>query len=146
MKPLVIFRIALLAVAVWMASSSPLQAQNGPRYEAGVNWPKPLPHCWVLGGLGGLCVDAKDHVLILNRQDVIEGDLNGGTLAPPMIEFDPDGNVVNSWGDPVTQELARAVHHHDATVAARAFAVRDVEVAIRPVDRDARRHVEHRGW
>ena len=45
-------------------------------------------------------MDAQDHVLILNRQDVIEGDLNGGTLAPPMIEFDPDGNVVHSWGDP----------------------------------------------
>jgi sugar lactone lactonase YvrE len=30
---------------------------------------------------------------------VLEGDLNGGKLAPPMIEFDPAGNVVNSWGD-----------------------------------------------
>jgi hypothetical protein len=70
-----------------------------PHYVADVNWPKPLPNKWVLGGLGGLCVDAHDHVLILNRQDVIPGDLNAGTLAPAMIEFDPDGNVVNSWGD-----------------------------------------------
>lgn len=103
MKPIVIVRAAacaVLAIAVWTSSPSPLQAENGPRYEADVNWPKPLPGRWVLGGLGGLCVDANDHVLILNRQDVIEGDLNGGTLAPPMIEFDPDGNVVNSWGDP----------------------------------------------
>jgi DNA-binding beta-propeller fold protein YncE len=53
----------------------------------------------VLGGLGGVCVDAQDHVFILNRQDVVEGDLNGGKLAPPIIEFDPAGNVVNSWGD-----------------------------------------------
>jgi sugar lactone lactonase YvrE len=58
-----------------------------------------LPDRWVLGGLGGLCVDGNDHVLILNRQDVIEGDLNGGTLAPSMIEFDAEGNVVNSGGD-----------------------------------------------
>jgi DNA-binding beta-propeller fold protein YncE len=50
--------------------------------------------------LGGLCIDAQDHVLILNRQDVIEGDLNAGRLAPSMIEFDPAGHVVNSWGDP----------------------------------------------
>ena len=28
-----------------------------------------------------------------------EGDLNAGKLAPMIIEFDPAGNVVNSWGD-----------------------------------------------
>ena len=64
------------------------------------SWPKPLPNRWVLGGLGGVCVDAQDHVLILNRQDMVDGDLNGATLAPSIIEFDPAGNVVNSWGDP----------------------------------------------
>ena len=90
---------AVLAMAAGMSPSSS-RAQNAPRYEADVNWPRPLPDRWVLGGLGGVCVDANDHVLILNRQDVIEGDLNGGKLAPPMIEFDPEGNVVNSWGDP----------------------------------------------
>lgn len=44
-------------------------------------------------------MDAQDHVFILNRQDVLPGDLNAGHLAPPIIEFDPAGNVVNSWGD-----------------------------------------------
>jgi sugar lactone lactonase YvrE len=50
--------------------------------------------------LGGLCVDRQDHVFILNRQDVLPGELNAGKLAPSIIEFDPAGNVVNSWGDP----------------------------------------------
>jgi len=102
MKASATFRAGACALAIATAAMLPLptsQAQNAPRYEADVNWPKPLPERWVLGGLGGICVDAKDHVLILNRQDVIEGDLNGGTLAPPMIEFDPAGNVVHSWGD-----------------------------------------------
>jgi len=86
------------ALAVEHAPAS--QAQDrAPRYEADLSWPKPLPNRWVLGGLGGVCVDAQDHVLILNRQDVVEGDLNGATLAPSIIEFDPAGNVVNSWGD-----------------------------------------------
>ena len=77
-----------------------LLAQTGAvQYEADLAWPKPLPNRWVLGGLGGVCVDGQDHVLILNRQDVIEGDLNGARLAPPLIEFDAAGNVVNSWGD-----------------------------------------------
>jgi DNA-binding beta-propeller fold protein YncE len=83
-----------------LVSITALQAQKAaPHYEVDASWPKPLPDRWVLGGLGGLCVDAQDHVFILNRQDVVEGDLNGGKLAPPIIEFDPAGNVVNSWGD-----------------------------------------------
>jgi sugar lactone lactonase YvrE len=75
------------------------QTRTPPRYEADVTWPKPLPNRWILGGLGGLCVDAQGHVFILNRQDVLENELNTGRLAPPIIEFDPAGNVVNSWGD-----------------------------------------------
>ena len=71
-----------------------------PQYEVDPFWPKPLPDHWVLGGLADVCVDAQDHVFILNRQDVLEVNLNAGSLAPSIIEFDPAGNVVNSWGDP----------------------------------------------
>jgi DNA-binding beta-propeller fold protein YncE len=89
-----------LAAAIVGAHVADAQTRTAPRYEADVNWPKPLPDRWVLGGLGGVCVDAQNHVFILNRQDVLEGELNTGRLAPSIIEFDPDGNVVNSWGDP----------------------------------------------
>jgi DNA-binding beta-propeller fold protein YncE len=90
--------LAVAVVAVWSAVAG---AQNGaPRYRVDPSWPKPLPDRWVLGGLGGVCVDAQDHVLVLNRQDVLEGDLNAGKLAPSIIELDADGAVVNSWGDP----------------------------------------------
>src|ERR1051325_6730230 len=75
------------------------QSRTPPAYVADINWPKPLPNQWVLGGLGGTCVDAQGHVFILNRQDVLDGELNTGRLAPPIIEFDAAGNVVNSWGD-----------------------------------------------
>ena len=90
---------ALFAMAASALSGSSVQAQSGPRYEIDVNWPKPLPNRWILGGLGGLCVDKQDHVFILNRQDVMENELNWGNLAPAIIEFDAAGNVVNSWGD-----------------------------------------------
>jgi len=90
--------VAAVAAAAAYAPVSRAQ-DRAPHYEADVSWPKPLPNRWVLGGLGGVCVDAQDHVLILNRQDVIDGDLNGARLAPKMIEFDAAGNVVNSWGD-----------------------------------------------
>src|SRR5437764_1265758 len=91
--------VSVIATAVLALPSS--WAQGGvPRYEVDPSWPKPLPDRWVLGGLGGVCVDAQDHVLILNRQDVLDGELNAGRLAPSMIEFDSAGNVVHSWGDP----------------------------------------------
>lgn len=89
--------LALVAVAV--RPTAPLAQSAAPRYEVDRSWPKPLPSRWVLGGLGGVCVDAQDHVLVLNRQDVLEGDLNAGLLAPSIIEFDTAGNLVNSWGD-----------------------------------------------
>ncbi|HEY5616366.1 MAG TPA: hypothetical protein VIK60_00390 [Vicinamibacterales bacterium] len=93
--------VALLAIAAAIVGTHVAEAQTRtpPRYQADVNWPKPLPNRWVLGGLGGVCVDAQGHVFILNRQDVLENELNTGRLAPPIIEFDSEGNVVNSWGD-----------------------------------------------
>jgi DNA-binding beta-propeller fold protein YncE len=91
---------AALAIATGILWSPSLRAQSSaPKYEVDLSWPKPFPDQWVLGGLGGVCVDAQDHVFLLNRQDVLEGDLNAGHLAPPIIELDPAGNVVNSWGD-----------------------------------------------
>jgi hypothetical protein len=88
---------AMAAIAATSLCVSSSWAESGaPRYKADLNWPKPLPDRWVVGGLGGVCVDAQDHVLILNRQDIVEGELNAGHLAPPMIELDPAGNVVNS--------------------------------------------------
>ena len=76
------------------------QAQQVPRYEVDLSWPKlPLPDRWITGGLGGMCIDGRDHIYILNRQNVVPADLNAAQLAPPVIEFDPDGNVVRSWGD-----------------------------------------------
>jgi hypothetical protein len=91
---------ALVAAAGLFGAVSSEAQTRAPRYEVDANWPKPFPNQWVIGGLGGLCVDRNDHVIILNRQDVLKGELNAGSLAPSIIEFDPEGNVVNSWGDP----------------------------------------------
>ena len=92
---------AVLAIAIGLSCPFDLRAQARiPRYEVDLSWPKPLPDRWIIGGLGGVCVDRQNHVLILNRQDLLEGELNAGQLAPPVIEFDSAGNLVRSWGDP----------------------------------------------
>src|SRR5436309_4036290 len=89
----------LAAIAAISHPSSPHAQTRAPRYQVDLSWPKPLPDRWVLGGSGGVCVDGHDHVLILNRQDVLDGDLNAGHLAPALIEFDSAGNLVHSGGD-----------------------------------------------
>lgn len=91
-----------------------INAANGHADVLDPTWPKPLPNLWVLGGLGGNCVDRNDHVFILNRQDVADGDTNGGRLAPMIIEFDPAGNVINSWGDNKVMDQRLHSCHEDA--------------------------------
>jgi DNA-binding beta-propeller fold protein YncE len=92
--------LAGLAIGVVFLVLVPLQAQSkSPRFEVDPAWPKPLPNLWVTGGIGGVCIDSRDHVFILNRRDLSDNDLDAGHQAPVVIEFDPDGNVVNSFGD-----------------------------------------------
>ncbi len=96
-------QVAGLVIALGFLFLVPMHAQgNVGRFEVDPSWPKPLPNLWVTGGIGGVCVDSRDHVFILNRRDLTDNDLDAGHQAPAVIEFDPEGNVVNSFGDPET--------------------------------------------
>jgi len=87
-----------------------------PKYEVDTSWPMPLPDRWVIGPLGRVCVDGQDHVFLLHRQQFLDVDLDAGQKAPPVIELDPAGRVVNSWGDAFGQPLVNSFHacHVDA--------------------------------
>ena len=90
-----------LAAAVALLAPLPARAQQSLHYEVDPSWPQlPLGDRWLTGGLGGMCIDSRDHVYVVNRQNVVAADLNGANLAPPVIELDPDGKVVRAWGDP----------------------------------------------
>jgi len=92
---------AVLALALEIVCLQGLHAQgNVPKYEVDPSWPKPLPDRWVTGSIGGICVDTQDHVFVLNRHNLTDNELDAGHQAPPVFELDPEGNVVNSWGDP----------------------------------------------
>jgi DNA-binding beta-propeller fold protein YncE len=92
---------ASLALAFATFCPAPLAGQSSsPQYEVDPSWPKPLPDTWVIGRPGGICIDAQDHVFVANRRDLTDNDLEAGEQAPSVMEFDPEGNVVNSWGDP----------------------------------------------
>jgi DNA-binding beta-propeller fold protein YncE len=76
------------------------QPTEGPVFRFDPSWPKPLPDRWVTGEVAGTCVDANDHVFIVNRSDLTPKQQKMATPAPPVIELDQEGNVVNSWGNP----------------------------------------------
>jgi hypothetical protein len=75
-------------------------AQGGTlKYEVDSTWPKPLPTNWVTGQVSGVCVDSRDHVFIVNRHDMTDKEAEVSSQAPPFIEFDAGGKVVNGFGD-----------------------------------------------
>jgi len=72
-----------------------------PRYVVDPWWPKPLPNRWVTGAVGGVCIDHNDHVFGINRSDITALELRVGKVAaPPVIEYNQEGDVVQAWGDP----------------------------------------------
>jgi hypothetical protein len=88
---------------------------QAPRFEVDPMWPKPLPNHWLLGSATGLAVDSRDHVYVIHLTDSFNtrtetgaGSTAGSTTpagecctsAPNVLEFDPDGNLVSSWGGP----------------------------------------------
>jgi hypothetical protein len=100
---------ASIVTAALMASSTALAA-DPPQFQVDPFWPKPLPNNWILGQVAGIAVDAQDHVWIIQRPRTLTDDEKGATLnpprskccapAPPVIEFDRNGNVVQAWGGP----------------------------------------------
>jgi DNA-binding beta-propeller fold protein YncE len=85
-------------------------AVMAPQFEVDPLWPKPLPNHWLLGMTIGVSVDAADNIWIIHRQGSLDpGELHATTKppqaiccapAPPVLEFDPAGNLIRHWGGP----------------------------------------------
>lgn len=90
------------------ANAQTLYKDNPPTYKVYSNWPKELPNNWILGEVSGIAVDGRNHIWIIHRPSSITPDEKGATFtpklskccipAPPVIEFDRAGNVLNAWG------------------------------------------------
>ena len=82
-----------------------------PMFEVDPLWPKPLPNNWLLGWTIGVWVDDEENVWIIHRgASGLHNNERGAELTPPIAEccrtappvlvFDPDGNLLRSWGGP----------------------------------------------
>jgi hypothetical protein len=83
---------------------------QAPKFEVDPVFPKPLPNNWLLGQAIGVGVDAQDHVWIVHRQDSLSANETAAEQnppagsccrrAPPILEFDQQGNLLRHWGGP----------------------------------------------
>lgn len=118
MKPIGVRLLGGVAVAMVAAGTQAVvhaAAQGGtvqaPMFEVDPLWPRPLPNHWLLGSATGVAVDERDHVFVIH----LTGSFNARTEiglaadpptgeccapAPNVLEFDPEGRLVNSWGGP----------------------------------------------
>lgn len=95
-----------------LQAATEAQSVQAPKFEVDPMWPKPLPNHWVLGSAIGVGIDSRDHVFIIHRGDStlnqrteVGADANPPIgeccrAAPPILEFDPAGNLVKAWGGP----------------------------------------------
>jgi DNA-binding beta-propeller fold protein YncE len=89
----------LSAAVAWTAAATGAE-RDAPSFAVDPLWPKPLPHPWLLGAVVGVAVDAKDHVFIVHRPGTLQPNETRSIwrAAPPVLELDPEGNVVSAWG------------------------------------------------
>ncbi len=130
MKVLYLAAFPLLTVACGSEVSQEAQASEIlPEWVIDPTWPPTLPNDWILGDIRGLFVDENDHLWVvhmpssLTRQEIgAEQDppiADCCFAAPPVLEFDPEGRVLQAWGGPgegyawFNQEHGIYVDHND---------------------------------
>jgi hypothetical protein len=105
------FAMALCALAIGqfvLSRKALAQSIMAPKFEVNPFWPKPLPNHWIMGMAIGVWVDNNDHIWMVHRASTVdrtESQLQHGLgeccqAAPPVLEFDEDGNLLHAWGGP----------------------------------------------
>ena len=91
-------------------------AATPPAFQVDPSWPQELPNDWILGSITSVFVDDTDHVWITHLPETLTPEEIAAVQDPPLgeccapapvvIELDPDGRVVQAWGDPATQDVS----------------------------------------
>jgi DNA-binding beta-propeller fold protein YncE len=111
-------KITVTSLAIFVVSVAFAQVKNQskkidspiPEYAVDPYWPKALPNEWILGQVSGIAVDPQNHIWIIQRPRTLTPDELAATFtppnsrccrpAPPVIEFDEAGNILQAWGGP----------------------------------------------
>jgi DNA-binding beta-propeller fold protein YncE len=104
-------RLTLAAMSALVLAAAVLPAcAEGPAFKVDPFWPKPLPHNWIMGQVGGMAIDAQDNIWVFQRPRSLTPDEKGAALNPPrskccvsapsVMVFNQAGDVVKAWGGP----------------------------------------------
>jgi DNA-binding beta-propeller fold protein YncE len=87
-----------------------------PTFAVDPSWPAEMPNDWIMGSVTAVFVDARDHVWVTHLPETLTPEELAAVQdpkmglccrpAPVVVEFDADGNVVQGWGDPATQDVS----------------------------------------
>ena len=85
-------------------------------FEVDPSWPLEMPNDWIMGSVTAVFVDAMDHVWVTHLPETLPPEETSAVQDPPIgmccvpapvvVEFDPNGRVVQGWGDPATQDVS----------------------------------------
>ena len=103
-----LYVVVVLAALTLVSCQQPAEPQPSPdvteslavprgstgAYQVDPFWPKELPDDWLVGNVVGIAVDSDDNIWIAHRPNSQPGAEN----TPAVIAFDPEGDVVQSWG------------------------------------------------
>ena len=79
-----------------IATETPSEQKGVPTFQVDPNWPV-LPNDWITGEVSSVSVDSRDHVWLLHRPHTVAEE-DRENAAPPVIEFDNNGEFVGAWG------------------------------------------------
>ncbi len=81
-----------------------------PEWDVDPTWPPTLTNDWILGDIRGLFVDEDDHLWVVHMPSSLTPQEIGAAQdppiadccvpAPPVLELDPEGRVLQAWGGP----------------------------------------------
>jgi hypothetical protein len=96
---LIVWAAALPALSVSFVDNAQAQSRlRAPEFRVDPSWPA-IPEGWVLGEVTSISVDRNDNIWVLHVPQSIPEDQRANA-APPVLEFDADGNLLTSWGGP----------------------------------------------
>jgi len=96
---------SVLVLAMLVAAPAVAQV---PQFQVDPSWPKALPNQWILGQVSGIATDKYDRIWVVHRQGSLTPRERAAEqeppqakccmAAPPVLVFDPSGNLLFWWG------------------------------------------------
>ena len=97
-------------------STPTVMAGSVPTFQVDPSWPREMPNDWIMGSVTAVFVDKQDHIWVTHLPETLTPEETSAVQDPPIgtccvpapvvIEFDPQGEVVQAWGDPSNQDVS----------------------------------------